>query len=134
MTATEKLKECIENKYKSVREFTQRIDMPYTTLHSIFRRGIENSSVSNISKICTSLNISLEALLKNEIKSCPVPLPNNDESVKEIQEALSRKHEIEIEITTALSNEFTLSNANKLNSNEIKNIIKIIDSSLSRNI
>ena len=132
MTATEKLKKYIEENYHSVREFTIKIDMPYTTLHSIFRRGIENSSVSNIAKICDALNISLTDLLNNEVKICQAHSSNNNDSVAEIEEALSRKSEIVVEITKELSDEFTLSNGNKLDSSEIKNLAIIIDSSLSR--
>ena len=134
MTATEKLKDYIEKKHNSLLAFTSTINMPYTTLHSILRRGIENSSVSNIARICTELNISLPDLLNNEIKPCRTHSQINNESVVEIKEALSRKQEIIIEIAETLSHKFTLSNGNKLNSSEIKNIIKIIDSSLSPNI
>ena len=134
MTAAEKLKEYIEKNYNSVREFTIAIDMPYTTLHSIFRRGVENSSVSNIAKICDALNISLTDLLNNEIKSCRARSQNDKDSVMEIEEALSRKCEIVVGIAETLSHKFTLSNGEKLNSSEIKNIIKIIDSSLSSSI
>ena len=134
MTSTEKLKKYIKNKYHSVREFTIKIDMPYTTLDSIFRRGIENSSVSNIAKICYALNISLPDLLNNEIKSCRTQSQNTKDGVIEIEAALSRKYEIVMEIAETLSQKFTLSNGEKLNSNEIKNIIKLIDSSLSSSI
>ena len=77
MTITETLKQYIESRYKSVREFTIAIDMPYTTLHSIFRRGIENSSVANINKICENLNISLPDLLNNKIVMVRKSVSNN---------------------------------------------------------
>ena len=67
MTTEEKLKELILKRYNSIREFTIAIDMPYTTMDSIFRRGIGNSSVSNIIKICKALNISADALADGEI-------------------------------------------------------------------
>ena len=134
MTNADKLKEYIITKYGTVRAFTTKHDIHYTTLDSVLKRGIENSSVSTIVKICTALNISLEALINNEIKPCIIPLQNNHNIVLEIQEALSRKYEITVEIAEALSSKFTLSSGDKLNSFEIKNIIKIIDSSLSHNI
>ena len=62
VTTEEMLKELILKRYNSIREFTIAIDMPYTTMDSIFRRGIGNSSVSNIIKICKALNISADAL------------------------------------------------------------------------
>lgn len=71
MTREEKLKLLILSRYKSIREFTIAIDIPYTTIDSIFRRGIDNSSVSNIKKICDALNISVDALADGEIKTKP---------------------------------------------------------------
>ena len=67
MTTEEKLKTLILSRYNSIREFAISIDMPNTTLDSIFRRGIDNSSVSNIIKICRALNISADALADGEI-------------------------------------------------------------------
>lgn len=69
MSIEEKLKELIRNRYHSIREFTIAIDMPYTTIDSIFRRGIGNSSVANIIKICKALHISADALADGEIVS-----------------------------------------------------------------
>lgn len=68
MTTEEKLKELILKRYHSIREFTIAIDIPYTTLDSIFRRGIGNSSVVNVIKICKALGISADALVDGEIK------------------------------------------------------------------
>lgn len=67
MSTEEKLKELILSKYKSIREFIQEIDMPYTTIDSMFRRGIGNSSVSNVIKICKALGISADALADGDI-------------------------------------------------------------------
>ena len=135
MTATKKLKEYIEGKYKSLLEFSNASEIPYTTIYTILNRGIENSTVSNILKICEKLDISLDDLLRNnEIKTYSSPSQGNNDSVEEIQKALSRKCEITVDITEVLSHEFTLANGNKLSPKETKDIIKIIDSSLSRKI
>lgn len=67
MTVEEKLKNLILTKYRSIREFTQIIDMPYSTFGTILSRGIENSSVTNIIKICKSLGISADALAEGRI-------------------------------------------------------------------
>jgi hypothetical protein len=69
MTTEEKLKDLILSRYKSIREFVLKIDMPYTTIDSIFRRGIGNSSVANIIKICKALSISADALAEGKIVS-----------------------------------------------------------------
>ena len=79
MTIEEKLKELILKRYNSIREFTIAIDMPYTTMDSIFRRGIENSSVCNVIKICKALGISVDALADGEIyTSKPRTTPAKD--------------------------------------------------------
>lgn len=67
-TSEDRLKEYILTKYKSVREFTGAIDMPYSTVDSIFKRGIRNASVENIIKICEFLGISTDALIKGYIE------------------------------------------------------------------
>jgi transcriptional regulator with XRE-family HTH domain len=46
--------------------------MPYSTLDGVLKRGIDNSSVGVIFKICKALNISPDALAEGEI--VPKPL------------------------------------------------------------
>ena len=67
MTTEEKLKNYILERYRSIREFTIAIDMPYSTLKGVLTRGIDNSSVGVIFKICKALNISPDALAEGEI-------------------------------------------------------------------
>lgn len=68
MTNEEKLRHLILSKYKSIREFTIEADIPYTTMDSILRRGVGNSSVDNIIKVCKTLRISVDALARGEIQ------------------------------------------------------------------
>lgn len=96
MTTEEKLKELILQRYHSVREFAIKIDMPYSTLDSIFKRGIGNSSVTNIIKICRSLKLSVDALSEGELVSVSsrptAPLNNRieiKESIEDIKEVLT---------------------------------------------
>lgn len=68
MTLEDDLKKLIIEKYGSVRQFALQIDVPYTTIDTILRRGIDNSNVSNIIRICKKLEISVDKLLdKKEI-------------------------------------------------------------------
>lgn len=60
-----KLKELIVDKYGSVRQFSLKIDIPYTTVDSILKRGIDNSNVGNVIKMCKALNISIDNLLES---------------------------------------------------------------------
>ena len=62
----EKLKSIIIDKYGSVRQFSFKIDIPYTTVDSILKRGIDNSNVGNVIKMCKALNISIDSLLDNK--------------------------------------------------------------------
>lgn len=87
MSTEDKLKDLILKRYHSIREFTIAIDIPYTTMDSIFRRGVGNSSVSNVIKICKALGISADALADGEIVPVKKRLatPINDRfEVKEI--------------------------------------------------
>ncbi|MFM0856664.1 XRE family transcriptional regulator [Streptococcus suis] len=56
----QKLRELIERRYGSVRQFSLKIDMPASTINSILNRGILNSNVDNVLRICTSLGIKPE--------------------------------------------------------------------------
>ena len=67
MSIEEKLKNLILSRYKSIREFTQRADIPYSTFSTIINRGIDNSSVTNVIKICKTLGISADALADGHI-------------------------------------------------------------------
>ena len=67
MTKEELLKECILSKYKSIRKFCMQINVPYSTVDSIFKRGIMVSSVSLIIKICDRLNIDVNELINGRI-------------------------------------------------------------------
>lgn len=61
----DKLKNLIVDKFGSVRQFALNIDIPYTTVDSILKRGIDNSNVGNVIKMCKALNISIDNLLDN---------------------------------------------------------------------
>lgn len=122
MTNTEILKQYIESKYPSVRQFTIDIKIPYTTLHSIFRRGIENSSVSNINRICNALKINMQGLLNGEIINDDITIKNSH--------GINNPEEIIDTAKILLTNKCVLSNGKKLNEIEIENILKIIKQSL----
>ena len=62
MTIEEQLKNIIKTRYKSVRAFTNQFEIPYTTLDSVFKRGISNSGISTILKIFGSLNLDVESI------------------------------------------------------------------------
>lgn len=90
MTIEDKLKNLILSRYKSVREFVIAIDMPYTTIDSMFKRGIGTSSVSNVIKICKALSISADALANGEIE----PSYNRSKNTIEIKDVIEDAKEI----------------------------------------
>lgn len=63
----EELKRLILERYKSLREFSFIIDMPYSTLDSVLRRGVSNSSVSNAITICNELQVDTESLVNGKV-------------------------------------------------------------------
>lgn len=67
MTTEQKLKQLILSEYKSVREFAFQAKMPYSTVASIFTKGIDKTSITTMIKICNKLNISIDELLNGQI-------------------------------------------------------------------
>lgn len=67
MSIEEKLKGLILTRYRSLREFTTAIDMPYQTMDSILKRGVDKASIGNIIKICKALDISADELANGNI-------------------------------------------------------------------
>lgn len=62
-----RLKELIIERYGSLKKFCETIDMPWTTLDSILKRGIANSNITNILKITKELSIDTESLASGVI-------------------------------------------------------------------
>jgi len=67
MSIEDKLKYYIVQKNVSVRQFSKEYNIPYGTLTSVFARGISNSSIKTIGKICDALNIDVDELLEGNI-------------------------------------------------------------------
>ena len=64
-----RLKDMIIKEYGSLKKFSDSIDMPWTTLDSILKRGVANSNISNVLKITKALGINAEKLVDGEITS-----------------------------------------------------------------
>ncbi len=62
MNTEEYLKDLMEKRSGSVRAFAIDIGIPYSTLRSILTRGVMNSTVDNVIKICNGLGIRPEDL------------------------------------------------------------------------
>lgn len=61
---TKVIEKLIERNWESKKAFAKSIDIPYTTLSSMLRRGIGNASVNNVIKVCKGLGITTEDLEK----------------------------------------------------------------------
>lgn len=66
------IKEMIIDGYGSMKNFCEVIDMPWTTLDSILKRGFMNSNIGNVLKITKELKISSESLARGQIESAAV--------------------------------------------------------------
>ena len=63
----DKIKSLIIERYGSVRRFSSKINVPYTTIDTILKRGLLNSNVLNVIKICNELNIDIDQLANNKV-------------------------------------------------------------------
>ena len=63
MTREELLKSYILKQYRTVKDFSVAIGLPYTTIDGILRRGVMNTRVENMIRVCQFLGISLDALV-----------------------------------------------------------------------
>lgn len=68
MVLEENLKNIIDKKFGNVKYFSEKIDLPYTTVRSILQRGILNAKVDNVIKIADGLDMKAEDLLDFNIK------------------------------------------------------------------
>lgn len=67
MSIEERLKELILSKYKSVREFSQYINMPYSTLDSVLKRGVNKAGINSLISICKELNLDINKLAEGDL-------------------------------------------------------------------
>ncbi|HFD1815547.1 LexA family transcriptional regulator [Enterococcus hirae] len=62
MNREEFIKQLIISKYGTIKNFSEFINVPYTTIRSILERGIGKAGIDNVIKICKGLEISPEQL------------------------------------------------------------------------
>ena len=56
-TITQLIKTEIKKKYKSVRQFSQKSSIPYSTLSNALAKGVGGTSYETVVKICNLLNL-----------------------------------------------------------------------------
>ena len=62
MTREQYLKQLIFDHGYNVKSFAEHIGIPYTTLCSIFNRGLGGAAVDTVIKMCHALDISVDSL------------------------------------------------------------------------
>ena len=71
MNIETELKELILSRFGTMKAFSEKIELPNSTIDSIFRRGVNNASITNIIKICKALEISADALADGRLEAAP---------------------------------------------------------------
>jgi hypothetical protein len=75
MTIEEQLKAEILSQYKSVRAFTTAINIPYTTLDSVFKRGIGKAGIDTMIKVFNALGLEIESIPTGTLRQKKSPTP-----------------------------------------------------------
>lgn len=69
MNKTDMIRKMINDTGLNLKAFAEKSQLPYTTLRSMLDRGIDNASVNNVMKICSTLGIRIESLYEVELNS-----------------------------------------------------------------
>ena len=84
----QELKELIIKKYNSLSKFAEQIDLAWTTLDGVLKRGVKKANITSLIKICNGLNIECEALYYGKIQFKTFYRPQNDFNQHEIEHLL----------------------------------------------
>ena len=74
----EEIKEIIISRYGSINNFCKKFDLPWSSVKAMLTRGIKNSSISNVIKLCDALNLDIEELTKDKIVTKYLKESNDD--------------------------------------------------------
>lgn len=136
MTIEQELKALIVKRYGSAKNFALEINMPNSTLDNIFRRGILNSSVTNIIKICNALEISADELADGKIVSRSASAvwassltPGETDAIKKYR-ALDERGKMAVDST--LAREYEISSRNAAVASDAAATISAADAALAR--
>lgn len=58
------LRRKIIEKFENVSRFCNKTGIPYMTVQGVLKRGVENTTVSTLQRICDALNITITDLFK----------------------------------------------------------------------
>ena len=63
----EQLKNLIIEKYGSLKKFAESVDIAWSTLDGVIKRGVNKANITSLIKICEGLNIDCESLYYGDI-------------------------------------------------------------------
>ena len=88
-TKTQIIQDMIKKKDMSIPEFCRQIDLPYTTILSIFKSDMESASITNILKICNGLGTTFDKV--RELAGELEPEPTTNLTEEQIQIATDKR-------------------------------------------
>lgn len=94
MKIEDQLKSIILSKYKSVRAFTTEINIPYSTLDSVFRRGIGKAGIETMIKVFNALNLDIESISTGVLKEKDSPTSEEPEAGEVIEGPMSKEFDL----------------------------------------
>lgn len=99
MGVEDELKKIIIDRYGSVNKFATVCDVPYSTIATIFVRGINKANISTVIAICKELKISADELANGKITPYQYIEPNMeyinlDDLTEENQKRLKDYYEL----------------------------------------
>ena len=68
MTIEERLQTLILSRYPTMKAFAEECGIKYSTMLAIFSRGLDNTGISNMKRICRTLGITLDGLGRDVIE------------------------------------------------------------------
>lgn len=93
MTKEEQLKAIILSKHKSVSAFAEAVEIPYTTVISILKRGIDTAGIRVAIKIFDALNLDIESVRDTALREKKKDPPTSQTAR---QKDLVTKEELEV--------------------------------------
>lgn len=90
----DKIKDMIISRYGSLRNFCNKIDVPYSTIDSILKRGIGKANVLNVIKICNALGLSVDSLKHGIIEPRETEQVTPEEFANEVRSLLCKTNNL----------------------------------------
>ena len=89
-----KIKNLIISRYGSLSSFCEKVNLPYSTVDSILKRGFGKANVLNVIKICDELGISIDNLKNGIIEPIETEQVTSKEFVYEVKNLLDKTSDL----------------------------------------